>query len=261
MSAVLAPSAAAVGTIGLDELTARAALLTRVDRKYLLTTAEAEVVLAALAALHPLVLDIEGTREFAYESVYFDTPDLLSYRLAAHDRRRRFKLRTRGYLDTDGAYLELKTRGARRVTVKDRIPVDPADRGRITPAGVGYVADAFDDLGIGASTVARLRPTITTRYRRTTMLLPETAARATIDTDLAWADRDGHELVRRDLVVIETKSAPGGAAGFDRVLWRLGHRPARISKFATGLAALHPELPANRWARVLRRHFPERGAA
>ena len=100
--------------------TARAALLTRVDRKYLLTTAEAEVVLAAVAALHPLVLDIDGTREFAYESVYFDTPDLLSYRLAAHDRRRRFKLRTRGYLDTDGAFLELKTRGSRSATVKDR---------------------------------------------------------------------------------------------------------------------------------------------
>ena len=41
-------------------------------------------------------------RDFAYESVYFDTPDLLSFRMAAQPRRRRFKLRTRTYLDTRG---------------------------------------------------------------------------------------------------------------------------------------------------------------
>ena len=29
------------------------------------------------------------------------------------------------------------------------------------------------------------------------------------------------------------------------------HRPARISKYATGMALLHPELPANRWYRTL----------
>lgn len=258
MSAVLVPAAAAAGAIGLEELTAQAALLTRVDRKYLITAAEAAPVLEMLADLRPLVLEIDGLQEFSYESVYFDTPELLSYRLAAHDRRRRFKLRTRGYLDTDGAFLELKTRGARRATVKDRIAMDPADRGRLTPVGAEYVAEAFDDLGIGAPTVQRLQPTIITRYHRTTMLLPDSGARATIDTDLAWVDRGGRELTRPDLVVVETKST-GGAGDFDRVLWRLGHRPDRISKFATGLAALHPELPANRWARVLRRHFPERG--
>jgi hypothetical protein len=28
-----------------------------------------------------------------------------------------------------------------------------------------------------------------------------------------------------------------------------------MSKYATGLAALRPDLPANRWSAVLRRHF------
>ena len=53
-------------------------------------------------------------------------------------------------------------------------------------------------------------------------------------------------------VVLETKS--GSAAGpLDRHLWAHGIRPSRISKFATGMAALRPELPANRWHRTLRR--------
>lgn len=255
-AATLAPASVAAGAIGLDELTARAELLTRVDRKYLLTAAQARPVLEAAAGLEPLVLEIEGLREFSYESVYFDTPELLSYRLAAHGRRRRFKLRTRCYLDTGGAYLELKTRGARSATVKDRVPVADEDRARLTGEGAASVAEALDDLGLGAVTVARLRPTLTTRYRRTTLLLPASSARATVDTDLSWADADGRRRHRPDLVVIETKAA-GGPGPLDRLLWRSGHRPDRVSKFATGLAMLRPELPANRWARVLRRHFPE----
>ena len=52
-------------------------------------------------------------------------------------------------------------------------------------------------------------------------------------------------------------SPPRGArAGeLDRLLWANGHRPASISKFGTGLAALRPGLPRNKWSRVLRRHF------
>ncbi|HOW02120.1 MAG TPA: hypothetical protein PLY19_11725, partial [Rhodoglobus sp.] len=79
--------------ISLAELTAAAELQTRVDRKYVLTRAQAGTVLRDLAP-DTRVLEIDGTRAMAYESVYFDTRDLLSYRMAAHARRRRFKLRT-----------------------------------------------------------------------------------------------------------------------------------------------------------------------
>ena len=40
----------------------------------------------------------------------------------------------------------------------------------------------------------------------------------------------------------------------DRLLWRHGHRPVRISKYGTGMAALHADLPAHPWRRVLDRH-------
>ena len=53
-------------------------------------------------------------------------------------------------------------------------------------------------------------------------------------------------------MVLETKS--GSTAGpLDRHLWANGIRPSRISKFATGMAALCPELPANRWHSTLGR--------
>jgi hypothetical protein len=113
-------------------------------------------------------------------------------------------------------------------------------------------------------------PVLRSRYRRTTVLLAD--ARVTVDTGLSWrlaglcgvvssgpttarttAWTTGAEL--GDLVVVETKSgtAPSSA---DRLLWRSGHRPDRISKYATGLALLRPDLPDHPWRRLLRELRP-----
>ena len=61
-------------------------------------------------------------------------------------------------------------------------------------------------------------------------------------------------IARPGMAMIETKSG-SRASEVDRVLWTQGHRPARVSKFATGMAALSPDLVANRWGRVLHREF------
>ncbi|MEQ1737369.1 MAG: hypothetical protein ABL886_13315, partial [Rhodoglobus sp.] len=77
--------------ISLDELVSAASLQTRVDRKYVLSRRHADAVLATLPTFDgmPRALEIDGSRSAAYESVYFDTPQLLSYRMAATARRRR----------------------------------------------------------------------------------------------------------------------------------------------------------------------------
>ena len=54
--------------------------------------------------------------------------------------------------------------------------------------------------------------------------------------------------------IIETKAGTAPCEA-DRRLWHHGHRPQRISKYATGLALLHPELPSNRWHRTLKHHL------
>ena len=236
--------------ISLDELVEKAALQTRVDRKYVLSRLGAAEVLAALDPT-TRILEIDGARASAYESVYFDTPDLLSYRMAAHARRRRFKLRTRSYVDTDESWLEVKTRGARSTTVKERLAYEIEDRGILTPDGREYADAALGALGLDS---ADLRPTLVTRYHRSTLYLPGSGSRATVDTDLSWEGDDGRVLSTPDLAIIETKSG-SRTSEVDRLLWSHGHRPATISKFGTGLAALRTDLPSNKWARVLRRHF------
>ncbi|CAG7606771.1 polyphosphate polymerase domain-containing protein [Leucobacter soli] len=237
--------------VGLDELVSEAELLTRVDRKYLVPIEEAAAILSRIDP-RSRVLEIGGSRDFGYDSVYFDTPDHLSYRLTAQRRRRRFKLRTRSYLDTGSAYLELKTKSGRGATVKDRIPVDPADRTALSAEGRAYVSTMLGAHGHDPALVDALRPALVSRYRRATLLL-RCGSRATFDTRLRW--RDGSRRVALPgHAIIESKSA-GRPSELDRALWRAGHRPSGISKFGTGTAALHPELPGNKWARVLRDPF------
>lgn len=258
----MSPAAASIldgfAPVSLDDLVAEAELLTRVDRKYLVP-ADALPGLLETVQGDARALEIDASRAAAYSSVYFDTPDLLSYRLAAQGRRRRFKLRSRHYVDSGTAFLEMKTKGARGATVKERIPypVDAVDV--LTREGLEYAAGGIEGLGLSPSQARRLSPVLRTGYRRTTLLLPD-GGRATIDDDLRWDDAWGGGLTAPELAIVETKSS-SRASGFDRVLWSLGIRPTGVSKFATGLAALHPDLPSNKWSRVIRTHFPASPAA
>ncbi|WP_432901418.1 polyphosphate polymerase domain-containing protein [Micromonospora matsumotoense] len=236
--------------IGLTELTERAALQTRFDRKYLLPVAEIPHLLAGLDRTDQ-VLEIDGRRAFRYESIYFDTADLVSFRLTARRRRRRFKIRTRTYLDSGLCWLEVKTEGTRGGTVKERLPYRLDDSGTLTP-GRPFVDGVLAALSSGPALT--FSPTLTTSYLRSTLYLPATASRATIDVALRWEDHRGRRLALPELAIIETKTG-STASHVDRLLWRQGHRPVAISKYATGLAALDPELPAGRWRRTLRRHF------
>ena len=266
----------------LEDLNSAASLLARVDRKYLVASSAAQNVVDALTG-RALVLDIDGRRSFSYASTYFDTPGLDSYLQAARKRRHRFKIRTRSYLDSGLTFLEVKTRGPRGATIKQRLDYRAADADRLTEEGIDFVVECLAPLTGSAQEARRtaqsLRPVMATTYRRTTLHLPDDDARATIDTDLAWtalaprsgassglssttgAGRTRPTAVGRGasraagpLAVVETKN-PARHSPTDRYLWAAGHRPSRISKYATGMAALHPELPANKWHRLLTREL------
>jgi len=117
----------------LAELNGAAGLLTRVDRKYLVPLERAQELVGGLIS-EAQVLDIDGRRRFSYASTYFDTPGLEAFMLTARKRRRRFKVRTRTYLDSGLCFLEVKTRGARGTTAQRRPrPTRPPARRRPRP--------------------------------------------------------------------------------------------------------------------------------
>lgn len=237
--------------ISLGELEAAASLQTRIDRKYLVPTSALPGLLAELDP-RARVLEIDGDRVFAYESVYFDTPALTSYLGAARRRRNRFKVRTRTYVDSEQCWVEVKTRGPRGATVKNRLPHEATGRTELDDPALEFTSGVLGDLD------GPMAPTLVSTYDRVTFHIPAGAhgpdSRTTIDTDLVWTDADtGREHALLGLAIIETKTG-STPSSTDRLLWRHGHRPVRISKYGTGMAVLHPDLPATPWRRVLARH-------
>jgi VTC domain len=228
--------------VGLDELDSHAALQTRTDRKYLVTPDRLDVLLDRLDD-DARVLDIDGRRSFRYESLYFDTPAFDSYLGAARRRPDRFKVRIRRYLDDDGCWIEVKLRNRQGQTVKHRLPHDPTEFGQLSASSLAFVS-SFPRL---LDLAHRLEPVVTTQYTRSTLLIGE--SRATIDVGVTCtADAGSIDLGAG--IIVETKS-DGLTSPVDRILWDLHVRAGSISKFCLGVAALHPELPRNKWHRTL----------
>lgn len=240
--------------IGLDAVVAAADLQTRIDTKYLLAPDAYRRFRGYLAAGGDWAcLDIDGRRRFAYESVYFDTPDLLTYRQHRQGRRRRFKVRTRLYADSGECAFEVKVKGARQDTVKERLPYRAEDAARITPEAAGHLAATLWE-AYGMAVPAGLEARLRTDYRRHTLVHPVAGVRITCDEDLRFVSSSG-TVASRPMCLVEVKSAkPGGRA--DRLLWAMGARPVAVSKYCLAVAVLAPGMRANPWARAMRECFP-----
>ena len=253
VSAVVAGAAARLPAVSLTEVIERAELQARVDRKYLVPVDR----FAQLAARLPdswAVLEIDRRRGFAYESVYFDTPDLLTYRQHLQGRRRRYKVRTRAYLDSGDCTFEVKRKGPRNQTIKARLPYPVTDRSRITPPAQRFLSDqlleAYDQPAPALSAL------LTTAYRRTTLVDLQQGARLTCDVDLVCSGNGRIATGLSGHVLVETKSA-GPRAQADAALRSLGLRPVQMSKYCVAVALLHPGIRANPWHRTLQRYFTD----
>ncbi|UJP10821.1 polyphosphate polymerase domain-containing protein [Microbacterium sp. KUDC0406] len=236
----------ALPSISLSELESAAALMNRVDRKYF-------VPRALLGRLLPdageglRTLEIGGLRSFRYRSVYLDTPRFALYCQHAQGRRHRFKVRTRTYRDSGGCQLEVKSKGLRGLTVKQRIPHDPARAGRLGADGRRFVS------AVTGTDAAELNPVLRTDYRRSTLVQGD--HRITIDEQLDFSTA-GRRIAGPDDLLVETKSA-GGASELDRLFVQHGVRPHRVSKYCLAASLLYPQLRGNDWSRVRRRYWPE----
>jgi hypothetical protein len=245
---------ASMEPISLAELNAQARLMTRVDRKYFVPRALFLELLKATADEFQ-VLEIAGRHRFEYKTVYFDTPEFRFFRDHVQGRRQRFKIRTRTYVDTGTSHLEVKSKGYRGQTVKQRIahPIDLPTQ--LTGADQTFVDSILDtEDGVSArprTSAADLMPVLETVYDRIT--LTHERQRLTCDLDIETRNgRESHDGPSD--VLVETKSADGVSI-WDHLLKQAGIREHRVSKYCVGASLLNPELPANPWSRTIRRYF------
>jgi hypothetical protein len=241
--------------VSLSELDNRAALQRRTDRKYFVSGVTLEALLAALTESHA-VLEIDGTRIFGYRNVYFDSPSLLTYREHVQRRRRRFKVRSRHYVDSDQHWFEVKLKGRRSQTVKERVSSSSDLHGVLAPTTLDFLRETLSN-HYGKELTADLAPTLHMRYSRVTLACLNAPERLTIDVDLRFAGANGLvSAMAPEWAILESKSAHGRAEA-DHLLRTLGVRPVDCSKYCLGITLTRPEVRGNRFLWHARRHFPQ----
>ncbi len=97
----------------------------REEKKYLLHVKNLENILHKLQKEYE-ILDINGTREFTYENVYFDTADYFFYHQHLNQNKSRTKIRTRKYVDSHLDFIEYKQKIGKAIK-KERISIGEDD--------------------------------------------------------------------------------------------------------------------------------------
>lgn len=236
--------------ISLSELESDA-LRTRVDRKYVVAR-ESFVAIAAALPDSFGVLEIAGRRSFSYETVYYDSPTLEAYRAHLQGRRRRYKARSRHYVDSGLHRFEVKLKGSRGETVKHQMPYRPEDHGRVNDKARVFLAAHLAEAYPGVE-IPELEATVATSYRRTT--LSHGAEKVTCDFDLSFSD-GGAEVPGLDprYLIIESK-VERGLGAVDHHLRRLGVQPVTCSKYCVGVGLLREDVKVNELRWLINRYF------
>ena len=227
--------------VSLAEVLLEAPQLVRVDRKYLVRVPTAQSLVDRLPPAYR-VLTIDGRTWTSYRSTYFDTDDLASARAHVQQRRRRWKARSRLYVEDDLCRIEVKARDGRGVTAKT--VADSDSYGVLDDAGAQFIAATLEAHGLSGD-VLSLRPTMEVAYRRTTLAdTGHDPARLTLDWRVLCTLDDERVWLDGGYVLVETKGGlrPSPA---DRLLTELGARPRSFSKYVAAASLIRDDLPDN----------------
>ncbi len=253
MSGRFVPQTQGWGQVSLAELNRRAPLLDRAERKYLVSSALIDQVMGELRRSFD-VLAIDGETVFTYDTVYYDTDCLLAYRDQVQGKRRRLKVRSRHYLESDLYFFEVKLKGSRGRTIKERMPYDGTRHGAVGPDALGFVQDCVRS-NYGEAFAHRLEAQLTMRYRRLTLVGKGDPERVTIDFDLDFLAPDGARAqAPPQTLIVEVKSVDGRGVA-DQVLRAAGARGGSCSKYCIGLNLVRPGLRYNPFKPLLESHF------
>ena len=244
----LEQAVAALPPISLEEMDA-VKLMNRVDTKYLTQEATLLQVLCDAHKAGYRALEVGGGKIAGYRTVYYDTPQQQMY-LNHHNKRLvRQKVRTREYLDSGDAYLEIKRKNNHGRTKKKRTPIAKSELNDFS-----HDAFAADYLaGHSAYKAEEISPALTTNFSRITLVNPAKTERLTIDTAVHFDNwRTGYSNDLQDAVIIELKQDGRAASTMKGIL--LDHRvkPLRISKYCIGTALTDSNIKHNRFKEKVR---------
>ena len=234
---------APMSPITLEEMNA-VKLMNRIDAKYLTNEETLRGILSDAAAAGYRVLETEGQRISPYDTIYYDTPGLRMF--CDHHNRRlvRQKVRTRCYVQSGDAFLEIKRKNNHGRTKKKRIGIPQGEM-------MDFNGDraACDYLASHSWFRAEdLSPVLETAFQRITLVNPAMTERLTIDTRLQFKNfRSGKSTTLQDAVIIELKQDGRVASPMRAILLDRLVKPVRISKYCIAVTLTDPSARSGRF--------------
>jgi hypothetical protein len=222
------------------------ALLRRIDTKYVLNEEQLYQALSRLTTDYN-ILEILGRRLHHYQTLYFDTPDFTLYRQHHDGWRDRFKVRSRIYTDSTLAFLEVKRKTNKDVTVKSRMQ---------TPKVITRIDNDVDDF-IHAHfpySTESLAPKLWNSFYRMTLVSKHSVERLTLDIGLNFHTKSMQSALLGVAVAEVKQQAFSLRSEFVGQMRALGVRSMSFSKYCIGVSQLYSHVKQNhfksQWRRI-----------
>lgn len=213
------------------------ALLNRTDTKFVMSTT---ALLTALGHLSDdyRVLETAGVRQHQYRTLYFDTADFDLYHRHHAGAANRYKVRSRAYVESELAFLEVKHKTNKKRTIKERLETDRLMT-RVNRQTVPFLKRHYP------YEPAALLPVLLNSFIRITLVSRHRPERLTLDFNLHF--RRGLQTLAFPGVAIAEVKQEGFSMNSDfiRQMRALGVRPTSFSKYCLGASALYPRLKQN----------------
>ena len=229
--------------ISLSQMT-NVALLNRTDTKYVLPAATLQQIVPTLADAYS-VLAVDGQRASSYRTLYFDSAEFTLYHRHHAGILDRYKVRSREYVDSHLAFLEVKHKTNQGRTIKRRVQTP-----ELAASFYGEAVDLLDDAY--PYDAAALAPKLWVEYRRITLVSRHREERVTIDLDLSYR-WDDQIVSLPHLAIVEIKQE-GFSHNSDigRALRQQQVRSTGFSKYCIGTSLIYPDLKHNNFKPKLR---------
>lgn len=223
-------------------------LMNRVDTKFV-TTLPRLMQLLEMAKGEYFVQEIDGERNSAYTTLYYDTPRLDMYIMHHNGCLGRQKVRVRQYVDSNLTFLEVKNKNNHRRTRKKRITVTGFDITGEQQREFLKPLCWWD--------VDTLQPALRNWFNRITLVNKAKTERVTIDTGLRFHNFvSGLDKSLDQVVIIELKRDGNQPSPLLAMLRDLHIHPYGFSKYCMGTALSNPSVKKNRLKPKL--HYVER---
>ena len=219
-------------------------LMNRIDTKFV-TTVPVLLQLLEMAKDDYWAQEIDGERNLAYQTTYFDTLDYNMYYVHQRGHTNRQKLRFRTYVSSNLQFMEVKTKNNHGRTKKKRMKVVDTD---ITDSEkLNFLQEHL------RYNPDELRPAIANSFNRITLVNKGKTERLTIDTDLQFNNLvTGTKRNMGKLVIVELKRDGLCYSPVLEMLRQLRVFPHGFSKYCMGSALTNDELKVNRFKQKLR---------